>query len=135
MLDGARLLAYAIVDEEFVHTGISTLCIDAKPIGAVPCLAIVQQETEGVLLLFCDEHWNSLGVVGCSSLSEAWNRAESEYKGVSTKWVNANVSEKEVARYMEEQSNARRCSFCGRPPEAMQQLFAASTAPICNGNR
>jgi hypothetical protein len=133
VLDGARLLAYAVVDETIAHTGISTLYVDAKPIGAVPRLAVVQQETGAVLLLFCDEHWNSIGVVECSSLSEAQKRAESEYRGLSTKWVNANVSEREVARYMEEQNNAQQCSFCGKPPEAVEQLFAASTARICDG--
>lgn len=133
VLDGARLLAYAIVDETVTHTGSSTLYVDGKPIGAVPCLAIVQQETGGVLLLFCDEQWDSIGVVECSSLAEAQTRADSEYKGLSTTWVNANVSEQEAARYMEEQSDAQRCSFCEKPPEAVRHLFATSTARICDG--
>ncbi len=33
---------------------------------------------------------------------------------------------------MQEQDNAQRCSFCGRSPEAVQQLFAASSARICD---
>jgi hypothetical protein len=59
--DGARLLASAIVDETVAHTGSSTLYVDGKPIGAVPRLAVVLQETGAVLLLFCDEQWNSIG--------------------------------------------------------------------------
>ena len=131
-LDGGRLLAYAIVDETVAHTGASTLHVDGKPIGAVPRLAVVQHET-GVLLLFCDERWNSIGVVECPSVAEAQRRTESEYRGLSTKWINANVSEQEAVRYMEEQHDAQRCSFCGRPPEEVQQLFAASAARICDG--
>jgi ClpX C4-type zinc finger len=132
VLDGDRLLAYAIVDETVNHTGSSTLYVDGKQIGAVPCLAVVQQETGGVLLLFCDEQWNSVGVVECSSLAEAQSRAGSEYRGLSPKWVNANVTEQEAAQYLEEQSNSQRCSFCGKPPVAVQQLFAAPAARICD---
>ena len=133
VLDGGRLLCYAIVDETVVHTGRSTLYVDAKPMGAVPGLAIVQQETGAVLLLFCDEQWNSIGVVECPSLPEAQKRAESEYRGLSTKWVDANVSEQEAARYLQERSSVQQCSFCGKPPEEVRQLFAAPTACICDG--
>jgi ClpX C4-type zinc finger len=132
-LEGARLLAYAVVDETVVHTGNSTLYVDGKLMGAVPYLAICQQETEAVLLLFCDEKWNSLGVVECSSLVEAQRRAEREYKGLSTKWVSANVSEEEAARYLDEQSGTQRCSFCGKSPNEVRQMFGVSTACICDG--
>jgi hypothetical protein len=127
------LLAYAVVDETVVHTGSSTLYVDGKLIGAVPCLAICEQETEAVLLLFCDEKWNALAVVECSSLVEAQRRAEGEYNGLSTKWVSANVSEEEAARYLDEQSGAQRCSFCRKSPKEVQQMFGASTACICDG--
>jgi ClpX C4-type zinc finger len=133
VLDGARLLAYAIMDEEVVHSGKSTLYVDAKPLGAVPGLAIAEQDAGTILLLFCDEHWDPLGVVECPSLTEAKIRAEREYSGLSAKWVQANVSEQEAARYLERQNTAQLCSFCGKPPEAVQQLFAASTARICDG--
>jgi ClpX C4-type zinc finger len=132
-LDGARLLVYAVLDKTVVHSGKSTLYVDGKPIGAVPGLAVAQQDAGTILLLFCDQHWSPLGVVECPSMPEAKNRAEREYSGLSAKWVNANVSEQEAARYVERQNNAQLCSFCGEPPEAVQQLFAASTARICDG--
>jgi ClpX C4-type zinc finger len=132
-LEGARLLAYAIVDGTVTHAGNSTLCVDGKLMGAVPCLAICQQKAEAVLLLFCDEEWNSLGVVECSSLVEAKKRAESEYKGLSTKWVSANVSAEDATRYLDEQSDSQQCSFCGNAPEAVQQMFRTSAACICDG--
>jgi hypothetical protein len=132
VLDGARLLAYAVVDGTVVHAGTSSLHVDGKPIGAVPGLAICQQDAGMILLMFCDDHWSPVGVVQCSSLPEAKSRAEREYKGLSGKWVDAHVSELEATRYMEEQNAAQRCSFCGKSPEAVQQLFAASGARICD---
>ena len=109
------------------------LYVNGKPLGAVPGLAIVQQNDATILLLFCDEEWNAIGLVACSSLSDAKSRAEREFSGLSTKWVSAKVSEQEAPRYIEERSDGRRCSFCGKSPEAVQQVFAASAARICDG--
>jgi hypothetical protein len=133
VLEGARVLAYAVVDKTVIYTGRSTLYIDGKLLGAVPCLAICELETGAVLLLFCDEKWNSLGIVESRSLAEAQKRAESEYEGLSTKWVSANVSEEEAARYLNEQGDSLRCSFCGKSPEEVQQMFSVATACICDG--
>lgn len=133
VLDGARVLAYAVVDETVIYTGRSILYVDGKLLGAVPRLAICQQKAEAVLLLFCDEGWGSLGVVECPSLSEAQKRAETEYKGISSKWVSVNVSEKELAQYLDEQADGLRCSFCGKPPEEVQQMFSVAAACICDG--
>src|SRR5215469_9853539 len=90
VLDGGRLLAYAIVDGSIVHTSKSTLYVDGKLLGRVPKLAICQsQDTTETLLLFCDEGWNSLGAVACASMDEARKRAESEYRGIESKWIDA----------------------------------------------
>ena len=132
-LEGARLLAYAIVDATVGHTGKSTLYVDGKLLGAVPCLAICQQWPDAVLLFFCDEKWESLGVVECPSLAEAQKRAEGEYTGLSKRWVNANVSEEQAARYLSKQSDAPRCSFCGKSPQEVQQMFSTPTACVCDG--
>jgi hypothetical protein len=71
VLEGALLIAYAVVDATIAHTGVSTLHVDGKQIRVVPYLAIAQQQSGQVLLLFCDEQWNAIGVVGCSDALSA----------------------------------------------------------------
>lgn len=132
VLDGARLLAYAAVDGSVTHDVKLALLVDGKPLGAVPTLAICQEQTGGILLMFCDDRWRSLGVAQCSSLAEAKSRAEREYSGLSGKWIDAKVSEEDAARYMKEQDDALRCSFCARSPDAVQQLFTTGDAGICD---
>jgi hypothetical protein len=114
------------------HVAKLALLVDGKPLGTVPGIAICQEQTGGVLLMFCDDHWQSLGVAQCSSLAEAKSRAEREYSGLSAKWIDAKVTEQEAARYIKEQDDTLRCSFCGRSPEAVKQLFTAGDAGICD---
>lgn len=133
ILDGARVLAYAVLDDSVVHTGRSTLYVDGKALGLVPRLAICQDlDAKDVLLLFCNEQWHSLGAVSHSSLKEAQERAEIEYRGVFPKWVHTNVSEEEAARYLDQQSNGQLCSFCGKRPDQIAQMFQGPRACICN---
>lgn len=130
VLEGARVLAYAVVDDSVVYTDRSTLYVDGKSLGAVPRLAIGQDlGTQDVLLLFCDEQWHSLGVASHASLKEAQERAEAEYRGVSAKWVHVNVSEEEATQYMVQE---QLCSFCGKRPDQIEQMFQSPTARICN---
>jgi hypothetical protein len=121
------------MDESIVHTARSTLYVDGKLLGRVPRIAICQSpDTPETLLLFCDEEWNSLGVVACASIDEARKRAESEYQGIATKWIDANVSEEQAARYIDEQWRDERCSFCGKSPDQVQRMVSASKARICD---
>lgn len=132
VLDGARRLAYAVVDRSVTHVAKLALLVDGKPLGAVPGIAICQEQDGGILLMFCDDRWQPLGVAQCSSLAEAKSRAEREYSGLAAKWIDAKVTEQEAARYIKEQDDKLRCSFCGRSPEAVQQLFTAGDAGICD---
>jgi len=133
VLDGARVLTYAAIDESVVYTGHSTLHVDGELPGTVPRLAICQNfGAKNVLLLFCDETWNSLGVTEYASIKEAKERAEIEYRGVSTKWLDTNASEEEAKQYVEERWGDQRCSFCGKQPEQTEQMFQSAYARICN---
>lgn len=130
VLDGARVLSYAIVDNSVTYTSHSTLYVDGKLLGIVPRLAICQNlHNEDILLFFCDEQWEVLGVTNHPSIRNAQERAESEYRGVSAKWVNVNVSKEEAAQYM---TQDQLCSFCGKQPNQIEQMFQSPTACICN---
>lgn len=132
VLDGARLLAYAIVDTTVGHVATLAPIVNGKPLSTVPGLAVCQQEVGTILLMFCDDHWSCIGVAQCSSLEEAKLRAEREYPGLSGKWIDANVNE-QGAQYVQDQEDERRCSFCGKSPDAVQQLFTVAGAGICDG--
>ncbi|MDH5181910.1 MAG: ClpX C4-type zinc finger protein [Gammaproteobacteria bacterium] len=128
----ARLLVHAIIDDSVTYTGCSTLYVDGKLLGAVPRLAICQDlYNENILLFFCNDQWESLGVTNHSSLRDAQERAEREYKGVTGKWIEANISDEEIEKYFAHHT-AMRCSFCGKRPEEIEQMFQSYNACICN---
>ena len=133
MLNSARVLEYAILDESVSYSGHSSLFVDGKELGPVPCLAIgqVKNDTE-VLLLHCAGDWTVLGTAGYPSVSDAKKRAEGIYAGVSTRWIEAHVTEEEAARYLNESWGDQRCSFCGKTPEQVGHLISKNNVCICD---
>jgi hypothetical protein len=97
VLDSARVLFYATVNDSVKFTGRTLSFVNGQEVGQVPCLAICEQETTKEALLFhCDSEWNTLGCSVHASTDEAKARAERIYAGLSTRWIDANVS-KEAA--------------------------------------
>ena len=132
-IDGAQVLAYAILDKSVVHAGKSTLHVDGKPLGPVPRLAIGENRAEGnTLLFFCDKDWTALGVTACATLDEAKDRAEAEYRGVAGKWVHLHVPAEEARRYLEEEWPEQIYAFCGKGPDQVEKIFQSAKACICN---
>src|SRR6266480_2118563 len=88
VLDSARVLKYAILDQSVVHTGRSTLIVGGKVLGPVPCLAICKNlwRSNDFLLLYCNNKWRVLGAAGYKSLKLTLQNAEVAYAGVSGKW-------------------------------------------------
>ena len=87
-LDGAKVLATAVVDETVRPTGAT---IHRGPDGVIPpasALAIVMGEA-GVYLFYCDREWQVLTDMWHSSVNNAKAQAEFEYDGISTLWKNA----------------------------------------------
>jgi len=87
-LTSARVLAYAVIDDDVEYTGRISVYVDGVLLGPVLRLVIAlnNYEPDDYLLLYCDSEWSVLGVGGYSSLVEAKERAEVAYAGVSTKW-------------------------------------------------
>ena len=133
VLDCARVLEYAILNDAVSFSGKTLLFVDGKELGCVPCLAICQNLNEAeVLICHCDSDWTVLGVGGYDSVSAAKSRAERIYPGVSSCWVQAHVSESEASRYLDEMWGDQRCSFCGKRPDEVKQLFGRGRAHICD---
>jgi len=133
VLDCARVLEYAILNDSLSFSGKTLLFVDGKELGRVPCLAICQNLNETEVLLFhCGSDWTVLGVGGYDSVSAAKNRAERIYPGVSSCWVQAHVSENEASKYLDEMWGDQRCSFCGKRPDEVGQIFGRGSAYVCS---
>lgn len=131
-LDAGRLLAYARMDEPVPDVNKTIVYVIGELLGRVTRLAIYESLNAGeCALLLCNEGWSPLGVAVVSSFEEARKRAESDYRGVTDKWIDANVSAEEAARYLREQGQKESCSFCGRPPVEVRQMISSSKARIC----
>jgi hypothetical protein len=133
VLDCARLLHYAVLDAGVEFSGRSLLFVDGKELCAVPCLAICEDpKTPGVLLFHCAIDWRVLGCSAHESVSEAKGRAERVYHGVSTRWVEVNVSRGAAEAYLNELFADQRCSICGKRPDEVDSLIQSGSALICN---
>jgi hypothetical protein len=127
------LLHYAVLDGGVEFSGRSLLFVDGKELGAVPCLAICEDtKTPGVLLFHCAIDWHVLGCSAHESVPEAKDRAEGVYRGVSTRWVEANVSRDVAEVYLNELFAQQRCSVCGKRPDEVESLIQSGSPLICN---
>ena len=89
VLYGARVLAYAKVDDSIEYVERGCFFVDGKLLGPVPRFAICQPPDEAEILVeHCDSEWNSLGVQGgFRSVQEAKARVERSYPGLMNKWM------------------------------------------------
>lgn len=133
ILDSARVLAYAVVDESVIYSEQGRLFVDGKLLGPVPRLAICQYLGESRIFVFhCDNEWKVLGVAGDhSSLQDAKTATERSYRGISDKWVDSSVTEDEAREFLKLEFSGEECSFCGRWPFEVGQMIAKGNLRIC----
>jgi hypothetical protein len=87
-IDGAKVIATAVVDGTVRPTGGT---VHRGPDGVIPpasALAIVESETS-FYLLYCDREWQVLTDTWHLSVSDAKAQAEFEYDGISKVWKDA----------------------------------------------
>lgn len=133
VLDCARVIEYAVLNESVGYSGRTLLFVGGKELGQVPCLAICEEKkSPGVMLFHCNHEWTVLGCSAHGSVTEAKDRAERIYPGLSACWVNAQVTEEQAERYLDELFADERCSFCGKRADQVEQLIQRDQARICN---
>lgn len=135
VLDFARVLAFAILDESVQWTGRQTLFHGGKEVGPVPCLALCKNtwgNHTDILLFHCNAEWEVLGASGAPSLEKAQASAENAYRGISAKWVMLNTSEEDAREWIRHNCADMLCSFCDRIPPEIKQLVHGESAAICN---
>jgi hypothetical protein len=129
ILHGAMVLAYATLDDSVVRVRKDLLYIDGKPLDHVAKLAISRSPGDKeVLLFFCDDDWELLGLSAHPSVDQAKRRTEREFRGVAAKWKT--YQHKDVAA-VERECLAPFCSFCGRPDREVERMFEGKNAFIC----
>jgi hypothetical protein len=132
VLDCARVLQYAVLDNAVQFSGRSLLFVGGKELGAVPCLAICEERKSGGVLLFhCTNDWEVLGCSAHGSVTDAQVRAEHIYRGVSSRWVDANVSLETAEAYLDELFNGQRCRMCGKRPDEVDSMIPDGSGWIC----
>ena len=123
VLDSARVLEYAILDQSVLFTNKLHLYAGSERVGAVPHLAICQDlHTDDLMLFHCDKEWDVIAVQAwngpaaepVASVEDIKGRAEHYYTGLLAKWVAHPASRDEALAYHEQQIGKDRCSFCNR---------------------
>jgi ClpX C4-type zinc finger len=119
------LVHYAVLTESVgFNAGHGLLSVGAKEIGRVPCLAICKdKESPQVTLYCCDSDWAPIGIAACETVDAAKKKAERIYPGSSPCWVEAEFTDADAKRYLDEQFSDLRCSFCGKGPHETDSAF------------
>jgi hypothetical protein len=119
VIGGTRVLEYASIRPPVVFSGRTNHFVNGVELGAVPRL-VISQSLRGneIQLNYCDESWDVLGCLSVASVTEAKQRAERNYPGVSRAWRKYRTSRRRALAYERKQWKGHVCSFCGRiPPE------------------
>ena len=132
VIDSARVLSYAFVDDITYHR-YGSLYVDGVLLEQVPRLAICLNlgQDMGPLLYHCDQDWNVLGASGADTVEEVKQRAEKNYPGVATKWIDVNVSVEDALKYYDSDTGGLKCSFCGKRPFEVKGMVEGNGAIIC----
>jgi hypothetical protein len=137
VLDMARVIAYAFVDDSVQWTGRQTLFVDGKELGPVPRLALCQNvggNLRDIFVFHCNEEWDVVGVSGGETMEEAKTSAERAYRGITQKWIQTGVTVEEAIAWIKENVKDMSCSFCERAPGDFRQLIEnkSGTVRVCN---
>lgn len=147
VIDSAKVLMYAKNDNEVLYTDSINLFIGGseelewKRLGEVENLAICvpYNQSHEILLLFCNNNWETQGALPFTSIDEAKIKAERGYKGISNNWVISPYSEEEIKDFLRDDYEVDPnsewwksiCSFCNKDDskdsyfvKAHEQVFA-----------
>ena len=89
LLDGARVIEYAVFDPSVKPTGHVSLIVGGVTLdlAGVRGVAIAEDLVEsGMLLLHCDGQWQTLGAGYYDSAESARESARHAYSGISAQW-------------------------------------------------
>lgn len=83
-----RLICYSPIDNRHDFTRVCKQIVGGRVLGAMAGLMICHDERDDAYyLLGCDEHWQAVTDTWHPTLDEAKEQAESEYRGISSTWI------------------------------------------------
>ena len=133
VIDAARVVAFATIGAERAFNPERLLFVGGVQLGRVPGLAIVEGlDDKDFSILFCDEQWQSVGIVDAKSIDDAKDHAGTFYPDIRDAWQTAPYGPTDVEKFIEENYGSLRCSFCGKLPFQVAALFEAESARICD---
>ena len=134
VIDHARLLHYAVLDGWVGYRGHTSLFVDGKELGRVPCLAICSDpRLQEIFLFHCDDQWDVLGCAGYGTVEAAKAEGERIYPGLSSSWIDSYVTEQEAERFLDELWGDDRCSICNKRGDQVEELHEQASGWICDG--
>ena len=125
-VDDRALLQYAVLNDSVgYNSGHGLMFVGGREIGKVPCLAIYKDKNSPRFMLYhCGSDWSLIGMASYDSVAAAKRGAERIYPGSSDCWVEAQFTEEDAKRFLDERFSDARCSFCGkRPDETVSATF------------
>jgi len=137
VLEGARVIAWASVDDTVRWTGRQTLLRGDTPVGPMPRLALCQElagPVRDILLFHCDAAWTVEGVSGTPTLEGTKAMAETAYAGIGARWVHVDVTPEQAHAWLAghvQTEAAPRCAFCGAGQGDGGRFVVFRDASIC----
>ena len=135
IIASARIVEYAVIDDDVTLTGQTVRFLGGRAPGTAPRLAIgVDLATLGIRLMHCDQEWNIAVCLGARlrRRGEASRRTTCTRESTA-KWRGTSFSDAEVAAFLNAEDEGLICSFCGRHPHEYEKLVTGHDgAAICD---
>ena len=134
VIHSTRVLFYAFVDD-IAYRKWGALYSGDVLVEKVPRLAICINlgKNIGPLLFHCDEEWNVLGASGAETVDEVKSRAEKNYPGVGSRWIDPHVTVEQALSHYDEETGGWKCMFCGKRPFDVTGMVGDPGKAICRG--
>jgi len=84
------------------------------------------------LLFHCTRRWQTLGCSGHATVHEAKARAEEIFRGVSSRWRDAEVSPEAAKAYLDALFAGQKCDWCGKRPYEVNSLTRKGSESVCD---
>ena len=102
VLDGARVIEYAVIDETVTYTGKMCVIVGGKKLPPAEALVISQNLGDNKYLLFyCTAEWKVMGAGFFASIKDIKAYSELCYQGIMTKWIEFGTTEAEAREFMD----------------------------------
>jgi hypothetical protein len=132
VLSSARVIAYAVIDDQIEYTGRTLIIVGGRPLARVASLAICENlaEPREILLFHCDRGWNVLAAVPADTVDAGKAKAERDYPGLGARWKDLGLTREQALDFYDATPPGP-CSFCGKRAYEVEAMIQVAKARIC----